>query len=176
MLLDNNVLASPKFHENWSYVLKHYLKVCVTQGFDARLITEEFAELIAEAHCYDLKFVHRAVYTAWDNPRDREPVLTGIMRLLTAGVHPHSIIVYMLVSYNTSLEEDLSRFKALRELHVMPFLMPYNCNRNHPMLRYGQRPSIYTRMSFEKYNELKLAGYAHPEEAIHRHQVIASMR
>jgi len=33
-----------------------------------------------------------------------------------------------------------------------------------PMVRWGQKPAIYTRIPFHEYRRLKEAGYAHPEE------------
>jgi hypothetical protein len=150
MLLDNNILASPRFRENWRYILEQGLGVCVSQGFDARLVTEEVAGMIADARCYDIKFRNQAVYTAWDNPADEGAVLRGIRLLLEAGIPGPKIIVYVLVGYNTSLEQDLYRFRRLLELGVRPFAMPYNGS-HHPLTRWGQRPLIYTRIPFEEY-------------------------
>ena len=173
MLLDNNFLASPKWRENWRLVLEQGLKMCMTQGFDARLITEESAELIADARSYDTKFQDHRVYTAWDDPTDKEPILRGIQRLLDAGVRGPSIIVYMLIGFNTTLEQDLYRFDTLVGMGTRPFVMPFNGRRDHPMVRWGQRPAIYMRIPFGEYARLKEAGISHPEEVFEKPSTIS---
>jgi hypothetical protein len=175
MLLDNNILASPRWIENWNYILSNGLDVCMTQGFDARLITEDSANMIADARCFDTKFNNRAVYTAWDNIVDEKEVLRGIDLLIAAGIRRASIIVYMLVNFfPATLEQDIYRFKTLVARGVRPFVMPYNGNRAHPLVRYGQRPAIYMRMTPEKYIELRNAGVAHPEDTISHLRRLAS--
>lgn len=166
MLLDNNILASPRWLFNWNYVLDQGLEVCVTQGFDARLVTEANAGLIAQAKCFDTKFKHRAVYTAWDNPADGPSILRGIQRLLDAGIRGPELIVYLLVGYDTTLDQDRVRFARLLELDVRPFVMPYNGRRGHPMVRWGQRPAIYMKIPFEDYQVLRANGVGHPEQHI----------
>jgi hypothetical protein len=73
------------------------------------------------------------------------------------------IVVYVLVGYDTTLEEDLRRFERLRELGVRPFAMPYDGG-DHPMRRWGQRPKIYMSVPLREYLRLRGEGYAHPEE------------
>ena len=39
------------------------------------------------------------------------------------GVYPGRIMVYLLVGFNTSHEQDYHRFSKLREFEVEPFVM-----------------------------------------------------
>lgn len=150
ILLDNNFIMSPRWRENWNYILDHGLKVCIIQGLDARLIDKETAALMAAAKHYNWTFRWKQIYTAWDQLEDEEEVLRGIQNLIDAGILRRYIMVYMLVKYKTILEQDLYRFKKLRELGVLPFVMPYN-NQPHPLKRWGQRPALYKSVPFEEY-------------------------
>ena len=56
ILIDNNFQSSPKWRENLQFLIDHKIKVNFNQGLDARLVTEEFAQMLAESKCYDWKF------------------------------------------------------------------------------------------------------------------------
>ena len=63
-------------------------------------------------------------------------------------------MVYMLVGYNTSHEEDMYRFQKLRELKVDPFAMIYNNRKDDDWIRYFARwvnKRVYKSCSFEEY-------------------------
>jgi len=152
ILFDNNFLGLPSYKDKLIFIRDYGLKLCLTQGYDARLITEEAASLIADIPHYNWKFTDKAIYTAWDRLQDEASVLKGIQNLINAGIKPRSIIPYILVGYNTSLEEDLYRFNKLRELGVYPFVMPYN-NKPHPMRKWGQRPALFKSISFNKWHK-----------------------
>ncbi|MBW2673597.1 MAG: hypothetical protein JRD89_09325 [Deltaproteobacteria bacterium] len=152
VFLDNIFNASKLMGEKLRFCKEHELKVSVTQGFDARLITKEQARIIADHWpYYNWKFNDTALYTAWDRMEDEDLVLRGIKNLIEAGIPARKIIPYVLVSYNTSFDQDMYRFRKLRELGVYPFVMPYN-NKPHPMRRWGQRPALFKTVPFEEYH------------------------
>lgn len=151
LLLDNNILMSPRWKEKLTFLVEKSLKVSICQGFDARLISKEAASLIAELRCFDWHFKYPSYYVAWDRIRDEASVLSGIQNLLDAGIKARYIRPYVLVGFNTNLEEDLYRFNKLRELGVYPFVMSYN-NRAHPLKRWGQRPVLYKSVPFLEYD------------------------
>lgn len=155
MLLDNNILGFPSYKQKLEFIRDQGLKLCVTQGYDARLIDGGVANLIASIPHYNWRFDDRAVYTAWDRLEDEERVIEGIQHLIDAGVKPRKVIPYLIVGFNTTLDQDLYRFEKLREMGVYPFVMPYN-NKPHPMKRWGNRPALYKRMSFEEWHELRI--------------------
>jgi len=155
VLLDNNFVASPNWRENLSFCEEHELKVSITQGIDARLVTKEVAADLAKFWpFYNWKFEDTALYTAWDRMEDEESVLRGIRNLIEAGIPPREIRPYILVSFNTRVDEDLYRFEKLRDLGVYPFVMSYN-NRPHPMKRWGNRPALFKKMDFAEWIELR---------------------
>lgn len=150
MLLDPNFFASPRWRENLQFIIDKDLKVCISQGLDARLVTEEMAEMLAMCKFRSTKFDNTLLYTAWDRLEDEEDVIRGIKRLISAGIRPNYIMVYMLVGFNTTVGQDLYRFKELRKLGVLPFVMPYN-NCDHPLKRWGQRPAAYKSCDILEY-------------------------
>jgi len=156
ILFDNNILGLPSWKQKLSFIRDHGLKLCMTQGYDARLITEETAGLIADIRHYNWKFTDKAVYTAWDRLQDEESVLRGIQHLIDAGIKPRHIIPYILVGFDTDLDEDLYRFNKLRELGVYPFVMPYN-NKGHPMKRWGQRPPLFKNVPFHIWHQARIS-------------------
>jgi len=157
VFLDNVFNASKLMEEKLRFCKEHGLKVSIPQGFDARLVTKEQARVIARYWpYYSWKFNDTVLYTAWDRMEDEAQVLQGIRNLIEAGVPARRIMPYILVGYNTDLKADLYRFKKLRELGVYPFVMPYD-NKPHPMKRWGNRPALFKRMTFEQWHELRLS-------------------
>jgi len=157
ILLDNNFLMSPRWRENFQFLIDSGLKASICQGFDARLITREIASLISQNQhtFYDENFSNHAIYTAWDRIGDETQVLQGIQFLLGSGVIPRYVRPFVLVGYNTTLEEDLYRFNKLRDLGVYPFIMPYD-GRKHPLKRWGQRPALYKSFPFIEYGKRRV--------------------
>ena len=135
LLLDNNFLASPKWKEKLEFFIRHKLKVCFTQGLDIRLINKENAQLLAQIKYYDNHFHKRRIYFAFDDPKLESTVKRNIGILKEAGIKPRHILVYMLVLYNTSFEQDYRRFEVLRDLGVLPFVMIYNNQKGNK--KYG---------------------------------------
>jgi len=134
MLMDNNLLAAP--HEWTAGVFGWFHDAGVgmdaTQGFDARLLTEEWAGMLKDIrHPEGVKF-------AWDNPADEPAVMRGIALLREAGFNlKHDISFYVLVGYDTTLKEDLYRCNRLREMGVNSYVMRYH-KRNRMLNRLAK--------------------------------------
>jgi len=164
ILLDNNFLASPNWYENLSKIIFWRLMVNFSQGLDIRLIDRENAGLLRMTRFYNWHFTDRVLHFAFDLP-DMEPeVREGIAVLKKAGIKPRELMFYMLCGYNTSFEEDMHRFRVLRELGVDPFVMKYNNRRDVPILNAFARwvnKRLYKVCEFEKYKRL-------PKEVVKR--------
>lgn len=155
LLLDNNIAQSP-FHDQVFVEAKEAgLKLSVTQGYDARHVTEERAAFLADHMPWALKFGQRMLYTAWDYMGVEGSVRRAIERLLAAGIRGRDIMCYMLCGFNTTFEEDFYRFETLRDLGVYPYVMTYNRRRDDRRLnafaRYINR-TIWKACSWEDYN------------------------
>ena len=91
------------------------------QGADARLLTEENIEALNKVK---LKTIH----FAWDLMEQSEHVLRGLTLYQKYGrIRDHRRrIVYVLVNFGTTMQENLYRTYKLRELGYDPYVMVYN--------------------------------------------------
>lgn len=124
ILLDNNFLASPRWHENLAYIQEQHLGVNFTQGLDLRLINADIALKLKETRFYDMKFGHRVLSFAYDSTSYTDAVRRGIQTLLDAGFKNHQLQVYCLVGFDETFEQELARCELLwNDFSVMPFVM-----------------------------------------------------
>jgi len=126
LLLDNNFLASPYWKAKLEYFIRQKLKVCITQALDIRLVNEENAKLLAQVDFRDNHFRERRLYFSFDDPKLESIVKEKVLILQKVGIKPEYLLFYILVGYDTSLEQDLRRVDVIRELGAFPFIMPYN--------------------------------------------------
>ena len=138
VLLDNNFQASPKWRDNIQVIIDRRLKVNYNQGLDARLLTDEFAELLAKTNFYSWNWKTRAVHFAFDEPRQEKSVRRAVERLGAHGIKPYRIMFYVLVGFNTTFEQDLHRVQVLKELGVYPYIMRYNRNKDEQLKRLAR--------------------------------------
>lgn len=155
MLLDNNLLASPRVKENLKELADRELKVCFNQGLDIRLVTDEIAGLLSAIRYYSLSFKERRLYFAFDHPSLERVVVRGIERLLAAGIKARHLMFYILTGFDTTFDEDLHRAELIQSLGCDPFIMKYN-NQQDPQLnslaRWSNKPQIRKRIPFSKYH------------------------
>ena len=93
----------------------------LNQGIDARLLTEENIEVFNRIKMHDVHF-------AWDLMDQSEKVIQGLKLYAEKGKiqNARKRMVYVLVNFNTSLEEDIYRVKTLTELGYEPYVMCYD--------------------------------------------------
>lgn len=126
LLLDNNFQASPKWRENIDYLIDNKIKVNFNQGLDARLVNDEFAEKLALVKCYNWKFTVRGAHLAFDNPRMKKSLIRALKIFDKAGMPPKRFVVYVLVGFDTTYEQDLDRIDTIVELGAVPYIMRFN--------------------------------------------------
>jgi len=154
VLFDNNFLASSKWKEKLEFFIEHRMKVCFTQGLDIRLVTKENAEVLAKVKWYNHTFRGRTLYFAFDEPKLASILKEKVKILIDAGIKPGYLLFYVLVGFNTTLEEDLFRIKLLYKLGVRPFVMIYNNRKDSIVLRDLARwvnLNYYKVVPFKKY-------------------------
>jgi len=128
LLLDNNFLASIYWKEKLQDFIDNKIKVCFNQGLDLRLIDDEKAEMLSKVDYRDDQFKTKRLYFAWDNIKDEKIILDKLDLLISKGIKPIHIMVYVLIGFNSTFEEDMYRTKKLIDLGVKPFIMQYNRN------------------------------------------------
>lgn len=126
-LLDNDFFGNPQWPQRIAEIKDGGFKVSFTQGINARFLTSETAAAIASVQFRDDSMRQRRIYTAWDNRKDEIRLFAGLGRLVTAGVKPSAIMVYMLVGYwpgETHADRD-DRRKKIRAFGADPYPMPF---------------------------------------------------
>jgi hypothetical protein len=118
-VMDNNFTGLDRilFSIAMDYLKKVNLPVNFQCGFDARLLNKEKYEEIKQLKIY------KQIRTAWDDPR--EDLTYGLTEM--AEVFGRSkIMVYVLIGYWSTPQEDLYRVTKIRRLGLDAWVMPYN--------------------------------------------------
>lgn len=121
-LLDPNILACPDHISLLEQLRDSKAYVDVTQGMDARLLSDTNLEVIK-----DVKI--KRIHFAWDNPKDKVvpeklKLFKGYTKNLKTDYVKHKC--YVLTNYWSTLEEDLYRVYWLRDNGFDPYVMIYD--------------------------------------------------
>lgn len=126
-LLDNNFFAS----ENWLENIKHlqsYNQKVQFEGIDLRLLSPEMCKELNKIK------VKRSLHTAWDDPKyDMIPII----KMMTSIIKSYKIMIYVLIGYNSTPDEDYYRVMKIHEFGCDPFVMPFN-KKNHYQKRFAR--------------------------------------
>ena len=63
-------------------------------------------------------------------PKFKKIIIEKLNLLISKGINPSNIMVYVLIDFNSTFEEDMYRTKKLIELGVKPFIMQFNRQSN----------------------------------------------
>lgn len=135
VLNDPNILACKEWPDLLSQLASSRSWVDFNQGLDARLMTEEKAEALGEIKVKEIHF-------AWDDYKQGDAVLGGLeiyKKHAKRKPHSHNAIVYTLVNFDTTIEQDLERIRILRELGFWAYVMVYDKRHADPVYRKMQR-------------------------------------
>lgn len=156
MLIDPNILACKEHLDLLEQLKSSRAMVNINQGLDARLLTKENIEILKDTRLDGVHF-------AWDEMRDREPVLRGLRLWAERGRkdrHGSYGTVYVLTNFGTSTDEDLERIYMLRDLGYDPYVMIYD-KPNAPrvtrrLARWCNNKRIFKIVKqFEEYDQSK---------------------
>ena len=152
VLMDNNILALPKhFKFICSQLRKEKVKVDFNQGLDIRLLTDDLAEELATIrHISDIRF-------AWDNIKDEQTIRKGI-EILKSHKCKRGMF-YVIVGFNSTIEEDLYRFNVLKGLGQRAYCMRYKTVKGQreysDMASWVNQVRFFESMSYERYVECR---------------------
>lgn len=146
ILHDNNLTADPHCIDKLREIRDRKLIVDINQGCDVRLVNEDIAKALSE-----VKHL-RSLHYAWDLIGFENQVMEGI-KTLSKFIKPYRHMCFMLVGFNTSFEEDMYRFRKLRELKVDPFVMIYNQKDDKKLKHFARwvNSRIYKSCKWEEY-------------------------
>lgn len=118
-LLDPNLLACPERMELLDQLVESRAVVNIDQGLDIRLTNEEIADKLGRMRI-------KRIHFAWDNPQqDLEPYFRRFAESYRRKGSSRKA-VYILVNYNSTMEENLHRIYTVRDLKYDPYVMVYD--------------------------------------------------
>lgn len=133
MLNDPNILGCSDHIDLLQQLVDSKAKVEFNQGLDVRLITDRNLELIRQI---PMKYIH----FAYDRIQDKDIVEPKLKAFKEATGYTHrKVMVYILVNFDTTLEEDLHRIYFCRDLDFDPFVMIYDKEHCTPIYKKLQR-------------------------------------
>lgn len=128
-VLDNNFFANPEWKDAINYLQRQGQMVSL-HGVDVRIMNEEQAFYLGRLR------LKRRIHIAWDLP---EIDLTEKLREVTKYIKPRNLSCYVLVGFNSSIEQDMYRLSRLKELGISPFVQPYRDFKN------DRKPTLYEK-------------------------------
>lgn len=154
VLCDPNILACKEWRELLQQVADSKANIDFNQGLDIRLMTKEKAELLNQCKLRDVHF-------AWDRYQDKEVILRNLALYSEHGKfkpHSHYAIVYTIVNFDTTFEQDLERIYTLREMGYWAYVMIYDkahCDKKYRKLqRWVNNRVIFAKCEkFEDYQK-----------------------
>lgn len=152
-VLDNNFFANPDWKKSIEYLLNAGQQVKL-HGVDIRIMTEE------QAYWLNRLRLKGNIHIAWDLPALD---LTQKLQEVTKYIKPHKLTCYVLVGYNSTIEQDMFRIDTLRRFGICPFVQPYRDyeNKRKPtqyerdLARWANNKFLYKSCKFEDYEPRK---------------------
>ncbi len=152
-VLDNNFFANPEWRFAIDYLVRRNKPVNL-HGVDVRIMNEEQAY-----HLNKLR-LRKSIHIAWDLP---EIDLTEKLREVAQYIKPYKLMCYILVGFNSSMEQDIYRIERCREIGIKPYVMPYRDyeNKTKPsqyardLAQYVNKPMIFKSCRFEDFSPRK---------------------
>jgi radical SAM superfamily enzyme YgiQ (UPF0313 family) len=114
ILLDDNLLAHPAALELLEEMARRDLEVNFNQTLDLRRLTRESAALLRRIRCANVLFTRRVVHFSLNDARRLDLMRERYALLGTTG--RDNVEFICMYGFNTSLEEDVRRFRFLRTL------------------------------------------------------------
>jgi hypothetical protein len=144
LIMDNNILALPNHFELiCKQARENKIKIDFNQGLDHRLLTPEIIDLM-------LSIRHNEYRFAFDMMSQFSSVGEALRMLRNRGVKIS--LWYVLVGFNTTIEEDLSRLNYLRNHKQNVFVQRY---KKHPRLiqlaRWANQHHIFKKMTYQQF-------------------------
>ena len=151
IIMDPNILGCREHMDLLGQLADSKAWVDINQGIDARLLTEENIDALNKIK---MKYIH----FAWDLMEQSDSVLKGLKLYSEKGSITSSKrrMVYVLVNFNTTHEEDLYRVKTLDEFGYEPYIMiydkPHAPKTTRKLQRWVNNKWIFHKCTFDEYN------------------------
>lgn len=152
VLYDPNILACSEWRNLLSQMAESKAWVDFNQGLDIRLMTKEKIDYLNRCKMKEVHF-------AWDRYNEGDVILDKLALFAEHGrfsPHSHNAIVYTIVNFDTTYEQDLERIYTLRKMGYWAYVMIYNkehCDKKYRRLqRWCNNRAIFAKCEkFEDY-------------------------
>ncbi len=114
ILLDDNILSHPKAACFLEEMASRDIQVNFTQTLDFRFINKEKASLLRQIKCSNLRFTRRAYHFSLNNNKRFKQIAQKYKMLGFA--HQDNVEFICMYGFDTTLAEDVERFRFLRSL------------------------------------------------------------
>lgn len=119
-LLDPNTFACKDWKDILTQLINSGAEVNFNQGVDIRVLNAEKIEYLMQ-----VKVKH--VHFAWDRYEDKDLILPRLKQFKEVSEWgKHKVTVYVLVNFNTTLEQDVERCETIRSLGFNPYVQRYD--------------------------------------------------
>lgn len=154
VICDPNILACKDWKDLLGQLAESGASVDFNQGLDLRLLTPDKCDALSK-----IKIKH--VHFAWDRYEDG-PIIKPKLELFKeyTGWGRTKVSCYVLVNFDTTIEQDVERVEFIKSLDFNPYVMRYNkesLKRGHVLnrlARYANNKCVcWAAPSFEYYLE-----------------------
>lgn len=135
VLSDPNILACPDHMDLLQQLADSKAKVEFNQGLDIRMVTDRNIDILRSIRLQQIHFA----FDRWEDKDVIEPKLRAFKEATGYSRSKGKVTVYILVNYDTTLEQDLYRIQLCRELDFAPYPMIYDKEHADPIYRKLQR-------------------------------------
>lgn len=159
VLLDPNILACKDWEILFKQLEESKAHIDFSQGLDIRLMTKKKAAAIE-------KLKINMIHFAWDNYEFKTYEKLKEFKKWTT-LNERKLRVYVLVNFNTTIEQDLDRIYKLRKLGYDPYVMVFEkekLKKDHEIRKIQRwvnaKPIWRTCKRFEDYKKNKSNNYS----------------
>lgn len=120
VLLDPNITACKDWKQLFQQLIDSEAWIDFSQGLDIRLMDKEKTEMLRQMKI-------KQVHFAWDRYQYKKEIVPKFKEFKElTGWDKRKLPVYVLINFNTTIEQDLDRIYTLRGLGYWPYVMVYN--------------------------------------------------
>lgn len=173
VLLDNEFF----WKESWAIAklqefTERKIDFCPSQGLDVRVLTKPLAQALARSPFWNLKRSRRQVTFAFDDIKTERQYRRGVELLLGNGMKAWQLQSFVLVGFNSTVEQDLARIAVIREYKIDPFVMVYRDQHTGRMCDDRQLRNLARWVNRHLYKKSAFAEYW-PEQARQAEEAVA---
>jgi len=149
-VMDDNMFISDDWRGYLDY-LKNTKQRIDFQSVDVRHLNEEKIIELNEIKLY------KQIKIAWDESKyNMKPLIEKIIKI----IKPYKLMCYVLIGFNSNVQEDLFRVLELKALKVDPFVMPYNKKNRYQkdFARWVNNKATFKSLNWPEYKKRRKIG------------------